>query len=160
MPDTKDAGSDDEENGNSHTRNRQPSLTAAISATLTNPKRLIGQKEMVHAILLGIQGTNKKVRLQNNKNDDKIDLSKLPSDELLKICKEYLKIECPSCGSDNTEPHKFSNFEFEIYAPKIFESLRVHLEFKIKIVMNIYVNYVEYQHIKKKKKETNRNKRK
>lgn len=32
---------------------------------------------------------------------------------------------CPSCGSDNTDPHQYGNFDFEVYAPSIFQSLRI-----------------------------------
>ena len=53
LPDTKDIGKNDEDGDPIAD---EPSLGAALSATLTNPKRLIGEQEMVHAILLGIQG--------------------------------------------------------------------------------------------------------
>eukprot|EP01084_Bolivina_argentea_P200775 343283_1 len=133
LPETKNTGSDDEDSVA-----EVPSLMATLSATLSNPKRLIGEQEMVHAILLGIQGTNTKF-FKNKSNDDKIDLTKLSIDELQKNCKTSLKIECPSCGSDNTHSHNFTNFDFEIYAPLIFESLRIHFNIQTQKYSNEFL---------------------
>eukprot|EP01083_Nonionella_stella_P267113 902681_1 len=111
---------------------------AALSATLTNPKRLIGQQEMVHSILLGIQATNTKLFSIKGKNT--IDPTTITSKQLEKHCKDTIKLECPSCGSDLTKPHAFGNFSFESYAPLVFASLRVHFKLQKQINSSEYLN--------------------
>eukprot|EP01083_Nonionella_stella_P003891 11195_1 len=118
-----------------------PSLldsVAALSATLTNPKRLIGQQEMVHSILLGIQVTNTKLFSIKGKNT--IDPTTITSKQLEKHCKDTIKLECPSCGSDLTKPHAFDNFSFESYAPLVFASLRVHFKLQKQINSSEYLH--------------------
>eukprot|EP01083_Nonionella_stella_P151971 486454_1 len=136
LPDSKCADSDDED-----VVKDVPSLrnsVAALSATLSNPKRLIGQEEMVHSILLGIQATNRK--LSSNKTDNTIDPTTIASKLLQKHCQETIKLECPSCGSDLTKPHSFDNFSFESFAPLVFASLRVHFKIQNELHSSDYLH--------------------
>eukprot|EP01083_Nonionella_stella_P101672 288414_1 len=128
---------DSNEDGSKDVQSLRDSV-AALSATLTNPKRLIGQQEMVHSILLGIQVTNTKLFSIKGKNT--IDPTTITSKQLQKHCKDTIKLECPSCGSDLTKPHAFGNFSFESYAPLVFASLRVHFKLQKQINSSEYLN--------------------
>ena len=109
-----------------------PSLLQSLSANLQNPKRMIDQKEMIHALLFGIQSANKKLIVNNTlcKKGKSQDLGTFSPSQLQENCKYSFKVICPHCGSDSTDSHEFSNFDFECFAPMVFEQIRLRFGFQ------------------------------